>query len=165
MTTAADRSAALPPAGDGASMKNLSSNRPARRAGFTLAEMMVVIVIIGLLATLVVPNVVGFLSRALGGKVKSDINQICNAIDNYAVQNAAQYPESLEDLINPPEGQPAYLKAKSIPKDPWKREYRYDPPSVTGTGQYRVYTLGKDDSEGGEGEDADIDNISIQEDN
>lgn len=143
-------------------MKMHAHIRRARRAGFTLAEMMVVIVIIGLLATLVVPNVVGFLGRAMGGKVKSDINAICNALDNYALQNATQYPESLEELINPPEGQAAYLKGKKLPSDPWKMPYQYEPPSVTGTGEYRVYTLGKDKSPGGSGEDADIDNWTLQ---
>jgi general secretion pathway protein G len=144
-------------------MKLSAQLNRARRAGFTLAEMMVVIVIIGLLATLVVPNVVGFLGRAMGGKVKSDINAICNALDNYALQNATQYPESLEELINPPEGQTPFLKNKQVPLDPWKMPYQYDPPSSTGTGEYRVYSLGKDKSVGGTGDDADIDNWTLED--
>ncbi len=132
-----------------------------QRAGFSLAEMMVVIVIIGLLATLVVPNVIRNLGTATKSKVKSDITAIASAIDNYTIENGGAYPDSLDQLVSPPDGGLSYLKGKTVPKDPWKMEYMYDPPSVTGTGTYKVYTFGRDKNPGGEGDDADISNLTI----
>ena len=132
-------------------------------AGFSLPEMMVVIVIIGLLATLVVPNVVRQLGKAIGGKAKADITALSTAVDTFALENAGRYPDSLEQLLESVDGEAPILKRKSVPKDPWKMQYMYDPPSVTGTGTYRIYTFGADKSPGGEGENADISNITIQE--
>lgn len=141
-------------------MKNLHTNAR-RRAGFTLAEMMVVIVILGLLATLVVTNVMKNLGTAMTGKVQSDIVAIENALENYAINNAMKYPDSLEPLVTPDVNGHTYLKGTQLPKDPWKNEYQYEPP---GPGQPlpRVYTLGKDMQPGGEGDDRDIDNIMIR---
>ena len=131
-------------------------------AGFTLAEMMVVIVIIGLLATLVVPNVIQRIGTAYRGKVKADIITIESALDEYAINNGMKYPDSLEALVTPDVNGQTYIKQLKIPRDPWKNEYLYDPPGP-GQPQARVYTYGKDGQAGGEGDDADIDNISIRE--
>jgi general secretion pathway protein G len=131
-----------------------------RRAGFSLAELMVVIVILGLLATLVVPNVVRRLSAAMGGKAKSDIMAIHNALSEYAINNAGRYPDGLEPLVTPDENGHTYLDMRSVPRDPWNNEYMYEPPT-TGEGRPRVYSYGKDGQPGGEGDDADIDNWSI----
>jgi len=133
-----------------------------RRGGFTLAEMMVVIVIIGLLATLVVPNVIQRLSTAMGGKVKADIVQIENALNEYAIENAGKYPESLEALVTPDVRGHTFLNTTRIPRDPWKNEYMYDPPTP-GQPKPRIYTYGKDGQPGGEGDDADIDSITIRD--
>lgn len=138
------------------------TDRP-RRRGFTLAEMMVVIVIIGLLATLVVPNVMQRLGFANRGKAKGDITAIVQALDEYAIANGMKYPDSLEALVTPDVNGETFLKQTKIPKDPWKNEYLYDPP-VPGQPRPRVYTYGKDGQAGGEGNDADIDNVSILED-
>ena len=136
---------------------NKPQHRNGSKAGFSLAELMVVIVIIGLLATLVVPNVMRNLGQAFKGKVKSDITAISSAIDTFAIENAGQYPESLEELLEPPDGGESYLKGGKVPLDPWKVEYQYEPP-YSGEA-YRVYTLGKDGQPGGEGDNADIANI------
>ena len=135
--------------------------RAGRKAGFTLAEMMVVIVILGLLATLVVTNVMKNLGQAMGGKVKTDIVTIESALENYAINNSMRYPESLEPLVTPDVNGHTYLKGTVLPKDPWKNEYQYDPP---GPGQPlpRIYTLGKDMAPGGEGDNRDIDNVMIR---
>lgn len=132
-----------------------------RRAGFTLAEMMVVIVILGLLATLVVRNVMKNLSSAMGGKAQSDIVAIESALEEYAINNSGRYPDSLEPLVTPDVNGHTYLKGTVLPKDPWKNEYQYEPP---GPGQPlpRIYTLGKDMQPGGEGDDRDVDNIMIR---
>ncbi len=128
--------------------------------GFSLAELMVVIVIIGLLATLVVPKVVDALKRAFGGKTKSDIMAIASALDDYAINNGGSYPDSLEELVTPDENGYTYLKQKSIPLDPWGNEYLYEAPAP-GQPDPRVFTLGKDNSIGGEGENKDIDNWTL----
>jgi len=132
-----------------------------RRAGFTLAEMMVVIVILGLLATLVVTNVMKNLGQAMGGKVKSDIVAIESALENFAINNSGRYPDSLEPLVTPDVNGQTYLKGTVLPRDPWKNEYQYEPPAP-GQPHPKIYTLGKDMQPGGEGDDRDIDNVMIR---
>jgi len=142
-------------------MKNSTPIRPPkRRAGFSLAELMVVIVIIGLLATLVIPNVVGRLFQSQVGKAKADIMAIVNALDSYAVENSGRYPDSLEALVTPDPNGNTYLNRETVPKDPWKSEYQYEPP-VSGQPKPRVFTYGADGVPGGDGKDADIDNFTI----
>ena len=131
-----------------------------RRAGFTLAELMVVIVIIGLLATLVVPNVMKKLFVANITKAKADITTIANAVDSYGIENAGRYPDSLEVLVTPDENGFTFLKGESVPKDPWGFPYGYEPPSSGGQ-NYRVFSYGKDGAPGGEGDNADLDNNKI----
>ncbi len=140
-------------------MKNLQSH--SRRGGFTLAEMMVVIVSLGLLATLVVTNVMKNLGQAMGGKVKADITTIESALENYAINNSMKYPDSLEPLVTPDVNGHTYIKGTQLPRDPWRNEYQYDPPGP-GQPNPRIYTLGKDMQPGGEGDNADIDNEMIR---
>ena len=139
----------------------MQSLKQRARAGFTLAELMVVIVIIGLLATLVVPNVVRKLFVANIAKAKADIVAICGAIDNYAIENGGKYPDSLDALIQPDANGHAYLELESVPLDPWKNPYIYEP-APQGTSKYRVISYGKDGTPGGEGDDADIDQYKIR---
>lgn len=141
-------------------MKNPSKHLRRAQAGFSLAEMMVVIVIIGLLATLVVPNVMKNLGKAYLTTAKVNIKSIDQAVEEYAMDHAGTYPDSLEQLIEKDENGRAYLKAEEIPKDPWGLEYLYDP--ATDGDNYRIYTLGKDGQPGGEGENADMDQLSIR---
>jgi general secretion pathway protein G len=133
----------------------------AKRSGFTLAELMVVIVIIGLLATLVVPNVVQKLFVANVAKAKADIVEIANAVTQYAIQNNGRYPESLEALITPDANGFTILDRETLPKDPWGNEYVFEP-APSGTQKFRVISYGKDGVPGGEGDEADIDNIKIK---
>ena len=131
------------------------AGRAARR-GFTLAELMVVIVILGLLATVVAPNVIGYLTQGKVTKVKADLKAIDGAVETFAMRNNGKFPNSLEQLIEEDEYGHAYLKQTSVPKDPWGNEYLYDPP-VSSSGKYRVYSYGADGIPGGEGEDQDYD--------
>jgi general secretion pathway protein G len=140
-------------------MKTLSKTK---RAGFTLAEMMVVIVIIGILATIVVPNVMQKFFQSQRAKATADITQIEGALKEYAMANAGKYPDSLEALVTPDLNGYRYLSQKTIPKDPWGEEYGFDPPSP-GNPEPRVFSLGKDKAPGGEGDDADIDSDTIRE--
>lgn len=131
-----------------------------KKSGFSLAELMVVIVILGLLATLVVPKVFDSLKRAFGGKVKADIMAIANALDDYAINNGGRYPETLQALVDPDENGYTFLKQKSVPMDPWAMEYQYEPP-MPGSPDPRVFTLGSDGVPGGEGDAEDISNIKL----
>jgi len=111
-----------------------------RRRGFTLAEMMVVIVILGLLATLVVPNVLGHYLEAARAKARADIAQLNTALNDYAIRNAGQYPDTLEALVMPDENGHAYLEARVLPLDPWKHAYVYEPPAP-GSGEPRAHLV------------------------
>lgn len=137
-------------------MKTPVQNRNNRR-GFTLAEMMVVIVIIGLLGTLVVPNVLKRFSQASRTTAKADITSMMSALDEYAINNGGKYPDSLEPLVTPDENGHTYLKgpAGKLPKDPWKNEYVYEAPQ-SGQPMPRILSYGKDGQPGGEGDDRDI---------
>lgn len=132
------------------------------RSGFTLAEMMVVIVIIGLLATLVVPNVLRRFFQAAATKAQADITSIASALDEFAMNNGMKYPDSLEILVTPDENGHRYLSTSKLPKDPWGHEYQYDPPQ-SGQPKPRVYSFGRDGQPGGEGEDRDIDNLDEED--
>jgi general secretion pathway protein G len=113
--------------------------------GFTLAEMMAVIVIIGLLATLVVPNVLGKWDEAARTKARTDITSLVNAATEYAVRNGGRYPDTLDALVAPDESGHAYLQSRTLPLDPWKHEYVYEAP-VPGAGdpRPRIASMGKD---------------------
>ncbi len=133
--------------------------RATARAGFSLAELMVVIVIIGLLATAVVPKLMDRLGEANWGKAKSDISGINQALTQYAVNNGG-YPDSLEALITPDSNNKRYLDLKAVPKDPWGNEYMYEPPM--GGEDPRIICLGADGAPGGEGDNADRDSEMIK---
>lgn len=144
-------------------MKPNSCTRRARR-GFTLAEMMVVIVIIGLLATLVVPSVIRRFFQAQSTTARANISAILQSLSEYAINNSGKYPDTLEPLVTPDQNGHCYLEGYNgkIPKDPWKTEFQYEPPQ-SGHPQPRVYSLGKDGQVGGEGEDADIDSDHLKD--
>jgi general secretion pathway protein G len=132
----------------------------ARQRGFTLLEIMIVVVIIGLLAALVAPNLIGNIDRAAVSRAKADLRTISNALELYRLDNF-RYPapeEGLRALVaNPGEASAPnwnqYLRTLS--PDPWNNEYRYDMPGRDGQ-DFDVYTYGADGQEDGEGIDADI---------
>ena len=130
--------------------------------GFSLVEIMVVIVIIGLLAAAVSVNVRGYLIKARQSTARKDIAVICQAIDSYWALNA-KYPTVEEglDILARPTPQQAEPFLKSPPIDPWGRPYRY---ALTGpAGSYEVTSLGADGQEGGTGGDEDISSRVIQQ--
>src|SRR6185503_10726317 len=139
----------------------MPTQRRTARAGFTLAELMVVIVIIGLLATLVVPNVVRKLFVANVAKAKADIVSISEAITGYAIENGGRYPDSLEVLVTPDANGHTFLDMETVPKEPWGNEYIYEP-APSNSQKFRVLSYGKDGQPGGDGDEADIDNIKIK---
>ena len=133
-----------------------------KRAGFTLVELMVVIVIIGLLATVVAINVLPSQDRAMVGKARADISVLEQAIETYRLDNLA-FPDDLQALVAAPPGlaRPERYReggyVRRLPEDPWGQPYQYRRPSAHG-GQFDVFSLGADGREGGEGNDADLGN-------
>ncbi|CAN5697379.1 type II secretion system major pseudopilin GspG [soil metagenome] len=140
---------------------NLTPVRRSAEHGFTLVELMVVIVILGLLATIVAVNVIPSGEKAKVIKAKTDISTIEGALDTYKLQNDI-YPttsQGLQALVSaPPGADPAKYQRggyiKRLPNDPWGRPYLYASPGQHGDAD--IWTLGADDKEGGEGADADI---------
>ena len=126
--------------------------RRKRESGFTLVELMVVIVIIGLLATVVIINVMPATDKAAVTKARADIATLEQGVEMYRL-NRLRYPDSgagLQAIVD--EG-----FVKRMPKDPWGNPYRYAAPGREGR-QFEIYSLGADAREGGEGQDADIGN-------
>jgi general secretion pathway protein G len=137
--------------------------RPAEQ-GFTLLEIMVVVVIIGLLAALVVPRYMGQVDTANINRAKADLRGIETALNLYRLENF-RYPsttEGLEALVtNPGETSAPNWRQQlpRVPKDPWERPYQYASPGQHG--DFDVFTLGADGQEGGEGSNADIGNWDL----
>lgn len=144
-------------------MEAMQSNRLARlRAlrGFTLIELMVVLVIIGVLAALIVPNVLDRADDARATAARTDVNNLMQALKLYKLDNQ-RYPtgeQGLQALIAKPGTAPVpanwrpYLE--KLPNDPWGRPYQYLNPGVKG--EIDVMSFGADGQPGGEGKNADI---------
>ena len=130
------------------------------RHGFTLIELMVVLVIIGVLAALIVPNVLDRADDARVTAAKTDVNNLMQALKLYKLDNQ-RFPsaeQGLDALVHkpttgtvPPNWRP-YLD--KLPGDPWGRPYQYLNPGLKG--EIDVYSLGADGQPGGEGKNADI---------
>ena len=140
----------------------LASSRPAgrRTAGFTLLEILVVLVILGLMASLVGPQVFKQLSGSKTKAAALQIEELSSALDLYRLE-LGRYPNSnqgLDALISKPHNAEnwngPYLKKKVIRKDPWGNEFHYSSPGQNG--DFDLWSLGADNREGGEGEDRDV---------
>ncbi|MGI0116689.1 type II secretion system major pseudopilin GspG [Zooshikella sp. RANM57] len=133
-----------------------------KQSGFTLIEIMVVVVILGILGALVVPKIMSRPDQAKVTVARSDIANIKTALEMYKLDNH-NYPstdQGLEALVRKPSGQPearnwnpdGYLE--KIPVDPWGRPYQFQAPG--NHGKFDLYSLGADGKKGGEGFDTDI---------
>ena len=145
-------------------------NRTYRNAGFTLIELMVVMVILAILAGLIVPRIMGRPEEARRTKAAIQIHSLETALKLYNLDNGS-YPsteQGLQALIAAPtvgklptkwrEG--GYLEKGRVPKDPWGNEFIYLQPGLRG--EYDIISYGADGQPGGEGKDSDISNWDIE---
>lgn len=140
----------------------------ARRRGFTLIEVMVVVAILAILAAVVVPRVMDEPAKARRAKAKQDIRAIESALDLYKLDNF-RYPTSeqgIEALVERPSSGPepknykegGYLR--QVPQDPWGNAYQYLNPGEHG--EIDIYSFGADGAPGGQDQNADIGNWEIE---
>ena len=146
-----------------------STNRQQNRSvqqGFSLIEIMVVLVIIGLLVSIIAPNVLDRADDARVQKVHADFSTIATVLKLYRLDNYS-YPSSdqgLEALVEKPSIDPIPNNWKKggyldeLPRDPWGRPYLYLSPAEFGDGDFDIYTMGADGVAGGEDQNADIGN-------
>jgi general secretion pathway protein G len=138
-----------------------SATRLRRAAGFSLFELMVVLVIIGILAGLIVPNVLDNVDDARETAARNDVYNIMDALKHYKLDNQ-QYPtaeQGLQALMERPAAPPAPMNwrrpyLEKLPNDPWGHPYQYLNPGVKG--EVDVMSFGADGQSGGEGKNADI---------
>ncbi len=146
------------------------TNRPKFYPGFTLIEIMVVIVILGILATLIIPRFMGREEEARRTMARVQMESMETALKLYKLDNGV-YPsteQGLQALIEPPtigrvprkwrEG--GYLEKSRVPKDPWDNDYIYLSPGVHG--DFDLISYGADGEPGGEGNNKDINNWEIE---
>jgi general secretion pathway protein G len=140
-----------------------------KQRGFTLIEIMVVVVIIGLLATLVLPRVLGRQDQAMIAKSKVDVHALSSALKLYKLDNF-NYPsteQGLEALVKQPAGDPPakYWKKGGyidrLPADPWGNAYQYLSPGEKM--EFDVWSFGADGRSGGEGVSGEIGNWNLDE--
>ncbi len=128
--------------------------------GFTLIELLVVLVILGLLAGLVGPRVLKYLGGAKTDTAQLQIEEFGAGLDLFHLE-VGRYPtteEGLQALAQQPAGvnnwNGPYLKKNTIPMDPWGNAYQYRSPGEHG--EYDLFSLGRDNADGGTGEDEDV---------
>jgi general secretion pathway protein G len=147
-------------------------NKKDGRKGFTLIELMIVIVIIGILATLLIPRIMERPEEARRIKAKMDIKTIESALKLYKIDSGT-YPtteQGLEALVKKPETSPlpkkwregGYLEG-SVPNDPWGNPFYYTSPGSDGR-DYEILSYGNDGQPGGTGRDADISSTDLSKD-
>lgn len=129
-------------------------------AGFTLVELLVVLVILVLLASIIGPRVIGYLGASRTKTAKVQIESLVTSLELFHI-DVGRYPataEGLNALVKPPTKLASwsgpYITKGNIPPDPWGRPYRYQSPGKKGA--FDLYTMGRDGKEGGTDEDADV---------
>lgn len=141
------------------------AHKSARQSGFSLVELMVVVFIMGLLATLIIVNVAPVGERSRVSKARSDIASLESALEQYSL-DLYNYPSTAQGLMalsQPPANADLSLYREGgyirrIQMDPWGNPYQYSSPGTRSGGRYDLFSFGADGKLGGEGPDADIGN-------
>lgn len=143
------------------SSRSMSSPSSAKRsAGFTLVELLVVLVILGLLAALVAPRVLSYLGSSKTKTAQLQITSFADALDLYRLDNQRlpTTADGLKALVEKPASATGwngpYLSQSKIPQDPWGNDYQYASPGQHG--EYDILSFGADGKPGGEGENQDV---------
>lgn len=112
-----------------------------REHGFTLIEILIVVAIIGLIASLIAPNLIGRFERSKEEVAKAQVEMLSSAVQSFMI-DMGRYPNRLEELINlqDPKWRGPYLSKRSLPKDPWGREYQFKCPGDHGP--FDLYSFG-----------------------
>lgn len=140
----------------------IPSARPAREAGFSLLELMVVVVILSILALVIMPRIIDRPDQARVARVRADLKVLESAVQIYRLDNF-RYPtteQGLAALVSPPQTEPLAPNwapngyVDRMPKDPWGNDYQYLQPGVHGP--VDIFSYGADGRAGGTGTDADI---------
>ena len=142
------------------------AGRP-RASGFTLIEIMVVVIIIGLLAAVIIPEVIGKVDEARVAKTKQDIQSLETALTMFRLDNS-KYPTTEQGVkalvVQPTDPSIRHWRPggyiQRVSKDPWGNDYQYVYPGTHGK-EYDLFSLGADNQPGGDGIDADIGNWNI----
>jgi general secretion pathway protein G len=145
-------------------MRSMEPSDSRSRRGFTLLELIVVVIVLGLLAGLVAPQIFGRLGEAKGTTARTQMSLLATALDNYRLDNGS-YPttgQGLAALRDRPAAGPApmnwrgpYLR-KDVPRDPWGNPYLYRSPGERNVTGFDLLSLGRDGKAGGTGEDEDL---------
>lgn len=129
-------------------------------AGFTLVELLVVMVIMVLLASLVAPRVIGYIGSSKTKTAKVQIKSLATSLELFKL-DTGRYPNDREGLLALVQAPPGtrnwagpYLQESKVPADPWGNPYHYRAPGQRGA--FDIYSLGADNREGGQGEDEDV---------
>ena len=137
---------------------------PSREAGFTLVELLVVLVILVLIASIVGPRVINYLGSSRTKVATAQIESLVTALELFRI-DVGRYPtpaEGLDALVNKTGNIPGwmgpYLAKPALPADPWGRPYIYEIGTVSDAAGFRIRSYGGDGKEGGTGEDADVSN-------
>ncbi len=142
-------------------MKKFES--PKRKVGFTLIEIMVVVIILGILAATIIPQFVGTVEDAKIKTALSDIRTLENALERFYL-TMDSYPtteQGLKVLVDPPTGEAKNWRGpyiKELRPDPWGNPYAYRSPGLHGSKTYDLWSRGADGVDGGEGANADVTN-------
>ncbi len=139
-------------------MKRKDNRRRQRRhQAFTLIEIMIVVVIIGMLAALVGPRIIGSMDKARVNTTKAQLVNLKDAVQRFYM-DCSEYPRTLDDLLaktGNAKWDGPYLDAKSLPQDGWGNDFVYSCPGADGE-PFDIVSYGADKSSGGDGYDADL---------
>jgi len=121
----------------------MKNTKRKKEAGFTLIEILVVVIIIGFIASLIAPNIMGRFERSKEEIAKAQVDMLSSGVMSFKV-DMNRYPVSLEELIQSkdPKWRGPYLSKQTLPKDPWDRDYVYKAPGEHGA--FDLYSLGAD---------------------